>query len=401
MPSREEFVQPANAMTDSVVSVVIPVQATSCFLGRCLESVLRQNYGNKEVIIVCGPRAEASDALPKGSEDIRVIRERREAPSAYLANSGLRAARGHIKVLLKPSCVPVGENWLREMAAPFDDDEVGVVVSRRSLYRGKKAGVVDRLLECVSPHSAGTGRQELLSQECDAYRASLLADIGYFSEDVPGPGEVVEASLRVADAGYRIVTAENARVSCRPRGRGRAMEALKCAADYGRSDAVLEKKHDVRWLNCGVFGAAIFGLLLVPLAALSLPLAFVASVAIFAWGWFLSLRVPLVGWELPVFVLNFSLYVAVALLIRDGWRPALLGVEVHPAMLRQGCWLVAVLGSYLLLLGWAALGCALRTCRQPHGWLYAVPVAILSLGWWLGTGVGYLLAVFPGTSAER
>jgi GT2 family glycosyltransferase len=382
-------------MKDPVVSVVIPVQRDASSFGQCLEAVLRQDYPKKEVIIVCDPRADVEEALPAGSEDIRVIREREASVLAHLANDGMRAARGHVKILLVPECAPVGRGWMRRMAEPFRDETVGVVVSRYSPLRDSRPGLGTRLMASLPCRRVVHTREDrrkcdLVGHRCDAYRASLLADIGYFSENLPGPAEAVETSIRVADAGYSILHSEEAVVTCTAGNAGRLAHALRKAPDYGRSDALLDRQYGLRWLNSGLFGAAALALLLVPLAAVSLPVAFLFSGILFLWGWFLSLHLPLVRWELPVFVVNFALFVAAVLLIRDDWSPGLFGRRIHPALLRQWCWLGAVSGTYLLLLARAALLCAVRTLRQPRGVLYAVPVGLAAVAWWLVAGVGYL-----------
>ncbi|NIM71038.1 MAG: hypothetical protein GTO48_11435, partial [Xanthomonadales bacterium] len=88
-----------------------------------------------------------------------------------------------------------------------------------------------------------------------------------------------------------------------------ALLALTRAFDFGRADARLYRQHEVRWLNAGVFSAALFSLLLLPLALVNLPLALISSGLVFVWAWLLPLRMPLLGWEMPTAVLSFGLWV--------------------------------------------------------------------------------------------
>ncbi|MFO7959148.1 MAG: hypothetical protein R6X33_18840 [Candidatus Brocadiia bacterium] len=393
-------------MDEPVVSIVIPVGQDSVSPGQCLEAVLRQDYGKKEVIVVCDPRASANDSLPAGSDEMRIIKERAPVPPTRLINDGMRAARGHIKILLKPRCLPVGDRWIRQMLEPFEDETVGVVVSQTEPAGAGRRGLAERLLESVrdvrtTVEDDRPVRRELVGQRCDAYRASLLADIGYFGEQLPEPGEAVAVSMRIADAGYRILLSDTARANWgagRRRGLG---DAFRKALEYGRADALLDKQYDLRWLNCGVHGIALFSLFLLPLALLSLPAAVILSAALFIWGGFLSLRLPLIGFEYPVSVLNFAVYVAAILAVRDGWSPGLFGKEVHPAILRQWIWLVAMLATYLLLLLRTAAGNARRTLKQNSGFLYALPVGLLSMAWWLVTGLGYLRGTLLDSVSTR
>ena len=116
-------------MSDPLASVITPVEEGCDTLGECLRSVMQQDFGKTEVIVVCDARAAAVPALPPGSDEVRVINEPAPCSTARLINDGMRAARGHVKVLLRPYCVPAGTGWLRAMVAPFDQETVGVVLS--------------------------------------------------------------------------------------------------------------------------------------------------------------------------------------------------------------------------------------------------------------------------------
>jgi len=393
-------------MDEPVVSIVIPVGQDSVSPGQCLEAVLRQDYGKKEIIVVCDPRTDARDSLPAGSEEMRIIRERKPVPPGRLINDGMRAARGHVKILLKPRCIPVGDQWIRHMLAPFDDEMVGVVLSQTEPGGAGRAGLGDRLLESVRDlRTSVRGQQpiqrDLVAHRCDAYRASLLADIGYFGEELPEPGEAVAISIRIADAGYSILLSDRARAA-RGGGRGQSLpQAFRKALDYGRADALLDKQYDLRWLNCGVHSVAFFSLFLLPLAVISLPAAVILSAALFIWGGFLSLRLPLIGFEYPVSVLNFALYVTAILAVRDGWSPGMFGKEIHPAILRQWLWLAAMTAIYLVLLFRTAAGNARRTLSQEAGLIYTAPVGLLSMAWWLVTGLGYLRGTLVDSVSTR
>ncbi|NIM71037.1 MAG: hypothetical protein GTO48_11430, partial [Xanthomonadales bacterium] len=84
------------------------------------------------------------------------------------------------------------------MTEPFGDEDVGVVVSRFASRQGNEPGVGMRLLESVWARQGPPGAERKhVSHACDAYRASLLADVGYFREEIPSPGEALELSLRV------------------------------------------------------------------------------------------------------------------------------------------------------------------------------------------------------------
>jgi len=394
-------------MDNPLASIVVPVGPDSEALGECLGSIARQDYPKKEVILVCDPSTANLPSLPRGSEDLRVIRERSASNLAHMINVGMRAARGHVKILLMPYCIPLGAQWLAGMVGPLADEEVGAVVSRCRMENGKSMGLAPRLLDAVDPlerrtREKGPRRQDVVSYICDAYRAGLLADVGYFDEDrLSSPGEAVDMSLKVADAGFRVLLSGQAMAVCKVPGSNRNVRGvLTKALDYGYADAVLDKLYSLRWLNAGVFAAAALSLLLLPLAAVDMRPALVLSAGIFAWGWFLGPRLPRLGWECPAGFLNFGLYASVVLLIRDDWWPGLFGRGLHPATIRRWCWLGSVTASYVALAGWAGLRSAARACRRPGGALYALPILPLATLWWLLAGVGYAVGQVFGSAQK-
>jgi GT2 family glycosyltransferase len=385
---------------DKLASVVIPVAGPEEPLGDCLAAVARQDYAKVEVIVAAGASADRG-AMPQGSEDLRVIRREKPCSDAQLVNDGMRAARGHVKVLLRPSCVPEGTDWLANMVRPFDEESVGVVVS--GCRRARPANLAARLLESILPRCRDTSARsvETVSHLADAYRASLLADVGYFSDEMPAPGDAVDMSIKVENAGYEIRISGMAAVVCHAATGERSLgDALREGFDYGRADALLDREYDLQWLNAGIYGAVLFCLILPLLGAFSLPLAWLAAFAIFVWGWILSVRLPLLRWEAPVAPLNFGAYVLVVLLARGDWWIGIFGERVHPAVVRQWLWLAAVLGSYLAVLAWASVVGAVRACGRTGDFVHAVPMVFVGAGWRLVAGAGYVAASLFGRGSE-
>ena len=390
-------------MEDPLVSIVIPVGPDCDSLGQSLDRVMHQDFPKKEVIVVCDPRSPCADTVPKGSEELRVMRLKQPRSPGELINDGMRAARGHVKVLLRPYCTPIGAGWLSSLVAPFENDDVGAVVSQCVAAPECAAGLPARLLDSADPplRRNTEGRpvpQATVSHLCDAYRASLLADVGYFQVDgLRSPGDAIDMSIKLADAGYSILLSDQAVVSYHaPAERTRLRGAMARALDYGSADAVLDKLYDLHWLNAGVLAAALLSLTLLPLALLSLPLAVAVSLLMLVWGAFLTLRLPVLGWECPVLILNVATYVGIMMLVRDEWAPGVFGRTIHPAILRQWCWLAALTASYGVLVGRVALRGAVRAARRPGGLRYAVPILFLGAAWWLLAGVGFVQGRFPG-----
>jgi len=390
-------------MNDMFVSVVIPVVKNGSSAGPCLQKVLKQAYEKKEVIVVCDAQAELQIPLPAGSSQVKVVRRKGRGGFAHLLNCGMKAARGAVKVLLMPECIPAGDRWLEKMLAPLEDESVGVVVSQCSIQRKKGMALGEQLFNAVSGiervNKRGTPlEQPLVSHLCDAYRASVLAEMGYFEEgSFATPGEAVDASLKIEDAGYSIVLSPDAMVFYRSPAKLKRLSGVYATGmDYGRSDAALGRIHGLERFNSRAFASALVALAVVPVAFASLPVAVILALALFAWGWFLSVKLPLLRLECPVGLLNLALYVLIVLLIRDDWAPWLFGWQMHPAIIRQWCLVGSVAVGYLLLVAGASLASAVRACVRNRNVLWGIPLFFLAVPWWLSTGVGFLWGLVAG-----
>jgi len=395
-------------MKDALVSVIIPVGPGSTSVVSCVEKVLKQDYEKKEVVIACDEATEAPEHHVEEAENVRVVTSRGHGSFAGLVNNAMKSARGTIKVLLTPECKPAGRHWLTQMVEPFEDESVGVVVSQCRIEEKKRLGLYERLsdavagAEIVNDEDEPVGR-ELVSHRCDAYRASMLAELGYFEDtSFASPGEAVDMSVKIAESGYSVVCSPGATVYYRPpASHSHFSGVFSKGMDYGYSDAALSKLHGLDWFNSRLFATAIFSFLALPLGAANLPVGVILALALFAWGWFISVRVPLVPLDWPVGLWSLAVYIAIILVIRGEWAPWLFGEQLHPAIIRQWCLLAAVGGSYLLIVLGSAASTTLRSVIRYKTGLRSIPIFGLAFLWWLTTGVGFLKGtVFGRTSGN-
>jgi len=384
-------------MANPLVSVIVPVSGPSERLAECLRGLVSQSYARKELIVVC-PGAGAVP-LPEGLEGVRVIKEgRADACAARLINRGMRAAKGDIKVMLAPCCVPAGEDWLAKLIRPFEDRAVGAVVSQCAAADRRGLSPTVRLMRSVTHPETRLGHtkpleRQLLSRLCDAFRADVLEEAErLYDEELGCPADVVDLSLRIGAAGRRIVLSPGATVLYHDPAEHRTVRGiLRQALDYGRADAVLAGKHGLDWLGSRLYAAALLALLVIPVGLVRLPFGVILAGALFAWGWFLPLRIPLLRWEWPVALLNLALYIALVRGMPERWTAAIFDPrEWHPAIVRQWWILVAMTGSYVLLLARAGAGSALRSILGGGGLFGAAGVFALGMLWHLLAGVGYL-----------
>jgi hypothetical protein len=312
----------------------------------------------------------------------------------------MTAARGSIRIMLSPACVPADAKWLERLARSFADEKVAVVVSRvRIADRARMPLSARAMASVLSPEldakSAEPAPLEVVSHLCDAYRADALEKAGCFANPpTPSPAEAVDISIKITSAGRRIILSPDATVLYTPPpDLSPAGGLLRRAMELGHADATLSKMHGVDWLGTRVFAVAILSLVLVPVGLVSLPIGVMLAGLLFLAGWFLAVRLPLLRWEVPVALWNLAVYAAIVISIRRDWARSVFDPAVwHPAAIRQWCILVGMTASDVLFVmgagAWSTMSGVLR--GYVRGPAQAAGVFVLAIAAHIATGIGYI-----------
>ncbi len=109
--------KPKDYSYQPMISIVIAVKNDNPYLQQSVRESLKQKYEKFEIIVLPD---ENIDTLPP---EVTVIPTGNELP-AIKRNIGVEAAKGEIIAFLDDDSYPAA-NWLYELAANFDDDEVG------------------------------------------------------------------------------------------------------------------------------------------------------------------------------------------------------------------------------------------------------------------------------------
>ena len=106
------------------VSVVIPAYNEEENIGRCIESVLENDYENKQVIVVDDGSTDNTYAVASRYRDkVLVLRRPRSGLKAYALNYGLKFADGDIIVTLDADTV-IARDALERIVAYFQDGKI-------------------------------------------------------------------------------------------------------------------------------------------------------------------------------------------------------------------------------------------------------------------------------------
>ena len=207
-----------------LVSVVIVSYNGRALLRECLDSVRRQTYGWREVVVVDnGSRDGSVDWLRREFPSARIVALPENRGFAAGCNVGIAAANGSFVATLNND-VRLDPTWLDEMLAVVQQrPDVGMIAGKmlfsRAPTRVDSAGIcVDRA--GVAWHRHGGSWHDLVEAEHEVfgpcagaalYRRALFDDVGGFDEDFFCYLEDVDLAWRAQSAGWRCVYSPRAR----------------------------------------------------------------------------------------------------------------------------------------------------------------------------------------------
>ncbi len=201
-----------------LVSIVILNYNGQMFVRRCLETVLKDSYPNKEVIFVDNASTDNSLRMSRiYANYIQVVRNPRNYGFAKGCNEGIKRSQGSIIVLLNvDTCVRPG--WLEELVyAMVQDPAVGVAGSKLLFLNGKTIQHAGGMIaaNCLSQH-IGYGEEDRRQYEVArevayvtgaslAVRRELLNAIGLLDEGFTLYYDDLDLALSARRNGYKVV----------------------------------------------------------------------------------------------------------------------------------------------------------------------------------------------------
>ena len=119
------------AGTTGSVSIVIPVLNAAPFLPELFAALLRQRPAPPaEIVLVDSGSTDGTAEVARQCPLARVIPVPRFTHGGS-RNLGIREARGEFVVLMTQDAVPKGDDWLRQLLAPFATPDVAAAFSRQ------------------------------------------------------------------------------------------------------------------------------------------------------------------------------------------------------------------------------------------------------------------------------
>ena len=213
---------------DPLISLVIPVYNAGEFIEKAINSVMKTDYRNFEVIVVDDISTDDSwniiKEMAKKYNRIRIVRNEIKLLAAGTRNVGCRISKGEYIALLDHD-VEVDKNWLKEALKLFkQNNKIGTVqgvvldIKRRNIIQ--HAGImINAYLGWVIAKGFGKSIDvyKLKNEEVFAdatgliFRKKVWEDIGGFDEDLAINLDDWDFNWRVWLYGYKQVLAPESR----------------------------------------------------------------------------------------------------------------------------------------------------------------------------------------------
>ena len=205
-------------------SVIIPNWNGLRFLPTCLNALRHQTFSDFETIVVDNGSSDGSrEFIAREFPEVRVIALESNRGFAPAVNTGVRAARGDVVVLLNND-TEADSNWLAEIARALEaNPRAGMIVCKLRLFdkRDHLHSAGDFYRVDGIPGNRGVWEPDHGQYDdargifggCGgavAYRKTMLDEIGAFDEALGSYCEDVDLNWRARLAGYQVVYAPKA-----------------------------------------------------------------------------------------------------------------------------------------------------------------------------------------------
>jgi len=187
-------------MNHPLVSVIVPVYNRGEAIGKCIKSLLAQEYPKKklEIIIVDNNSTDnTSETIKK--YPVKYLFEKEQGPSSA-RNKGIEHAKGEIIAFTDSDCI-ADKQWLRYLVEGFENKNTGGVGGRIIAHKPKT--LAERYLEENNVLMQQTSIRGTIATANAAYRQDVLEKIGNFDTNLKS-GEDADVAIRVQLEGYAL-----------------------------------------------------------------------------------------------------------------------------------------------------------------------------------------------------
>ncbi len=177
-------------MAQPLVSVIIPVYNGAKYITEAINSILRQNYPNIEILVVDdGSTDNTLEVLKIFGNKIKILSQKNKGPSAA-RNLGLQNAKGSIIGLLDSDDVWT-DNHIELCLPDLVNDSSYDFVHGLTRYVRNLGTKEETILKELYTEASGAA---------SLYKKSLFDKVGFFDEDMH-EGEDLDIAIRINEVG--------------------------------------------------------------------------------------------------------------------------------------------------------------------------------------------------------
>lgn len=184
-----------------MISIIVPIRFRADLTRVCLDSILAYTNDIELIAVQEGEDEAIANLLSSYGTRIKVVHNIVPKGYAGALNTGLKVATGDYYCFMNNDTV-VTPRWMDEMLLAFEDKEVGLVsptfwgTGDRQSVDWNDGSQFDNVLDPTSI----IGVCFLVSKEC-------LSKVGEWDESFGHGGEDFDMTIRVQNAGYKLVIA--------------------------------------------------------------------------------------------------------------------------------------------------------------------------------------------------
>lgn len=237
-------------MSQSKVSIIIPAYNASEYINDCLDSCIKQNHYNVEIIVIDDGSTDNTGDIVKSYSDRRIKYIYKEnGGSASARNSGIRNSSGDYIIfldsddLILPERITVHLESLKnkEKIITYSDFRYIKNHNNDNEYKHKfkfySGDVLDKILY-----------KNFIPTNCATYPRSFINDIGIFNEEIRNC-EDTEFLIRAFLAGYKVEYLDKVLAYYRLHEGSKSKEKVKNYSNYIKILRLFENKIEKKLLN--------------------------------------------------------------------------------------------------------------------------------------------------------
>jgi len=177
-----------------LVSVVIPAHNEEKWIAACLESVLKDVYPHKEVIVIDDASTDRTNEILRRFA-VAVVRNEKPMGPSSARNIGLSKAKGEIIVFIDAHCIIEDQKWIQKFLQFFKDTQVGAVAG---YFRPKSNRKPTLTFKSLKP------QQRLVKSANAAFRKTVLEQVGGFDKGTEWGGDAA-LTYKIQKSGWKII----------------------------------------------------------------------------------------------------------------------------------------------------------------------------------------------------